>query len=207
MQLLTEKYQKLDQPFVDLNSDITDTDLVSALELYNNVITTGYGSPDIRLRSFAGCTWLRFPNRIFYDESDIDWYWLSHFLQKPIDEVERTVLEQTAQNYKPILSKVLTALSNKLGGKYLVHGVEINTLKPMQTIKSHMDKHYLDDQTHRVHLVLETNDQTFLTCGGETKNFPRGSLFIINNRMEHSGINNGISLRTHMVIDCVEYID
>ena len=127
------------------------------------------------------------------------------FLGNNIQDEEKNILTETSKQFKPILNKLTMALSNHLGGNYLPFGVELNTLKPGQEILPHVDKHWLDEQTHRVHLVLETNSQALMTCGGVTRHFPKGSSFILNNKIEHKVVNNGATSRTHLVVDCIEY--
>lgn len=101
----------------------------------------------------------------------------------------------------PLSSKMMTSLELYTNQKLYAFGVEINIVLPGAEIKSHVDSHFLDKESHRIHLVLETNEKSYMICNQEKKHFPVGSCFIFNNLMWHSVLNEGTTPRTHLVVD------
>jgi len=48
---------------------------------------------------------------------------------------------------------------------------------------------------------IVTNEDTLLTCGGETVNMKEGYAYEVNNQREHSVVNKGKTNRVHLLID------
>jgi hypothetical protein len=100
----------------------------------------------------------------------------------------------------PIIQTCQTELMRRLGRAVQLQGCEINVMHPQSQIHEHSDAH-ASNTCLRVHVVISTNPDALITCGGDTRHFAQGQAFLFNNQRPHSVINGGSTDRAHLVID------
>ncbi len=69
---------------------------------------------------------------------------------------------------------------------------------------------YIDEHTdgagsnllaHKIHIPLQTNNDTTMTVNGQTKHLQKGHAYEVNNIVPHSVENNGKTDRIHLVFE------
>jgi len=143
-----------------------------------------------------------------YPELDTDENWgnfFKDFLKIEETPEHRRFYKDAVAFYKPYVFTLMDTLEAYTGKKHFAHGVEINMMPAHSSIKAHTDNHPYDVQTHRVHLVLSTNNDSYMICNGERRHYDKGQCFIFNNKMRHSVHNDGDTPRTHLVIDFLQF--
>lgn len=195
---------KLDVPFQSLTVDIAKEEIDNLLAYIKNPAVQHLLTPNsTRSDAFAGSKYIRLANGCINPEENTDANWNSLFRWLKLDPTtERMEFYYNVRDLiTPLTTKMMAALVDYNKQQYYTHGVEINTVLPNTQIKSHVDGHRLVEETTRVHLVLETNNESYITCNDEKRHFDTGECFILNNLMRHSVQNNGTSPRTHLVVD------
>lgn len=195
---------KLSVPFQSLTVDIAKEEIDNLLAYIKNPAVQHLLTPNSKGRNvFAESKYIRLANGCINPEENNNASWNSLFRHLNIDPTtERMEFHYNVRDLiVPLAAKMMAALINYNQQQYYTHGVEINTLPSNTQIKSHVDDHRLVEETTRVHLVLETNNESYMTCNGEKRHFDLGECFIFNNLMWHSVQNNGSSPRTHLVVD------
>lgn len=71
------------------------------------------------------------------------------------------------------------------------------------SIAEHRDMNFSLTHSHRVHLPIVTNGETWFSVGNESINMREGQVYEINNRRLHSVANNGTEDRVHLILDYV----
>ena len=111
--------------------------------------------------------------------------------------------ELTSKVYE-VVDKAIKSLGNPKG---INHGPKTRVVRLMLAklrvggvITPHEDHGNLL-LTHRVHFVIQTNDQCKFTIGDEDFLFSEGMCFDLNNANTHSVTNNGSSERIHLICD------
>lgn len=201
---------KIKEEFVELDVKISEKELDDAYNHFADISKTDYCTPEyVRSDKFYGAPWLRFPLRCMYESAsngtDLDNFIINTLKKQPTHDLV-SFYQQAIAFYKPYTFKMLDALESHLGHRYYILGTEINMLPPGGEIKPHMDNHYLDYTSHRVHLVLGTNEHAYMFCGMQAKHFEKGKCFIFNNKKLHYVRNSGDTPRTHMVVDFLQYL-
>jgi hypothetical protein len=79
--------------------------------------------------------------------------------------------------------------------------VIIVRLFPEGIISKHKDEGFYSEMTNRFHIVIETNDQTWLQIGNEKLHMPEGTIWQFNKHEIHFGANEGNTPRTHLIVD------
>jgi hypothetical protein len=195
---------KLAVPYQSLTVDIAKEEIDNLLAYIKNPAVQYLLTPNSKGRTvFAESKYIRLANGCINPEENTDANWNSLFQHLGLDpNTERMEFYRNVRDLiTPLATKMMTALVDYNKRQYYTHGVEINTLPPNTQIKSHIDDHRLVEETTRVHLVLETNNESYMTCNDEKRHFDQGECFIFNNLMWHSVQNNGASPRTHLVVD------
>ena len=195
---------KLNVPFQSLTVDIAKEEINNLLAYISDPAVQHLLTPNIKGRAdFAESKYIRLANGCINPEENTDANWAGLFWHLGLDNsIERMEFSRNVRDLiTPLATKMMSALNNYSQQQHYTHGVEINTLLPNTQIKSHIDGHRLVEVTTRVHLVLETNNESYITCNDEKRHFDTGECFILNNLMRHSVQNNGTSPRTHLVID------
>jgi|LauGreDrversion4_1035100.scaffolds.fasta_scaffold00612_19 hypothetical protein len=149
---------------------------------------------------FDGSTFIRFPNATFVDDSAIyDYLYNTNFCGiKSFPKRHR--LEQW-DLLCDIVSPLIAFMKSQLTEECEPIGAEINVLPPGVNILPHVDRHPLLNETYRVHIVLCTNEKTFMIGDLIPTHWPQGSCFIFDNTIRHGVENNGSSPRAHLVVD------
>lgn len=93
-------------------------------------------------------------------------------------------------------------LRKKNPSGYIVRMIIVRLLAQGE-ITPHVDNGYSLCRCHRVHIPLVTSDKTSFTVGDESKNMQEGEIWEINNRRDHSVVNNSDQNRIHLIIDYV----
>ena len=149
---------------------------------------------------FDGSTFIRFPNATFVDDDNIYNY---------LHDANFCGIKSFPKRYRlehwdllcGIVSPVIAFMKSQLTEDCEPIGAEINVLPPGVNILSHVDRHPLLNETYRIHIVLCTNEKTFMIGDETPKHWPKGSCFIFDNTIRHSVENNGNSPRAHLVVD------
>ena len=195
---------KLSRPYQSLSIDVSQEEINNLLTYIKNPAVQHLLTPNSKGRTvFAESKYIRLANGCINPEENNDDNWTSLFRHLGLDPSpeRREFYYNVRELIVPLVAKMMAALNNYNQQQYYTHGVEINTLPSNTQIKSHIDDHRLVEETMRVHLVLETNNESYMTCNGEKRHFDQGECFIFNNLMLHSVENNGASPRTHLVVD------
>lgn len=82
----------------------------------------------------------------------------------------------------------------------LVRG-EIVNLRPGKKLTPHVDIHWFHKESKRIHIPIITNRKSFLTFEDRLYHLTVGKIYEINNRIMHSGFNEGTSDRVHVILD------
>lgn len=98
------------------------------------------------------------------------------------------------------VSPIVDYVYNLYTDHKMVRG-EIVNLKPGKSLSPHIDIHWFHKESKRVHVPIITNDASFLTFEDRNYHLDVGKIYEINNRIMHSGFNNGTSDRVHVIID------
>ena len=195
---------KLPVPFQLLGLNVNKEEIDALLSYIKNPKIQHLLTPESsRSEEFYGSNYIRLTNGCINpgENNETNWNNFFDWLEiKPTTE-HRNFYYNVSDLVVPFASKIMTSLGSYTNQKLYTYGVEINTVLPGSEIKSHVDSHFLDKETHRIHLVLETNEKSYMICNNEKRHFTVGSCFIFNNLMWHSVHNNGASPRTHLVID------
>ena len=185
---------------------------ISVLDRLNNFLKTDL-SPYERSNSyrpgfFDGSVFIRYPNAsLVKDEHVYNYLYTTNFNgiknhpHRFIDEKWNSLVKLT----EPLVNHILGVLPVPCEAI----AAEINILPPGVNILPHVDKHQLLQETHRVHIVLDTNDKVFMFGDKEEKHWPKGSCFIFDNTLRHNVKNDGNTNRAHLVVDCLplEYVE
>lgn len=164
---------------------------------------------DNKLRGnfFDGSMFIRFPNTIFVENQEMyDYLYKSNF--NNISKLPQRFYDKKWNEFCAVVQPLIKKMQSLLPVEAEAIGAEINILPPGVNILTHKDHHQLLNETHRVHVVLETNDQSYMIGENLKKHWPVGSCFIFDNTMKHSVENNGNTFRSHLVVDFlpVEFI-
>lgn len=68
-------------------------------------------------------------------------------------------------------------------------------------ISEHRDLNFSLTHSHRVHVPVITNDQVWFNVGSERRNLKAGEIVEINNRRNHSVVNESDEDRVHLILD------
>lgn len=195
---------KLPVPYYPLELNVDYEEISALLSYIKNPSVQEFLTPEHqRGKEFQGSNYIRLVNGCIEPRENNDKNWNNFYKWLKINPtLEHTNFYKNVRNLVvPLAAKMLTSLTDYTKQKHYTHGVEINTILPGTDIKGHVDDHLAVEETHRVHLVLETNENSYMICNNEKRHFPVGSCFIFNNSMWHSVHNTGTCPRTHLVID------
>jgi aspartyl/asparaginyl beta-hydroxylase len=96
-----------------------------------------------------------------------------------------------------VLQKILSYFS--AGG--VVTRVQLARMQPGAMIRRHVDQSLVLLASHRVHLPLSTNQDVEFFIGNQSYHMPVGSMFELNNRLQHAVENKGQTDRVHLIVD------
>jgi hypothetical protein len=196
---------KLPVPYCPLELNYRNEEIYTLLSYIKDPSVQKFLTPEKqRGKEFYGSNYIRLVNGCMYSEGNNDKNWGKFFDWLEISEPTQEHInfyKNVRDLVVPLAAEMSASLSEHSKQKHYIHGVEINTVLPGTEIKGHIDEHLIVAQTQRVHLVLETNENSYMICNNEKRHFPTGSCFIFNNLMWHSVHNDGSSSRTHLVVD------
>lgn len=100
------------------------------------------------------------------------------------------------------LSIDLTKTLSDSFGMGSIYNIQFSLLPPLSSIKSHYDTGLVFSLSHRVHLPIITNDQSFFKIGDQEFKFKVNQLVEINNKKIHSVVNKSeTEKRVHLILD------
>jgi hypothetical protein len=121
---------------------------------------------------------------------------LPYLISKP----EQLVPSQS----KSILINSVTPLINlileRMQGYKIVRGELVNLIAGKSLVE-HIDIYWFHKESRRIHIPITTNEHSKLTFEGRPHHLSVGNVYEINNRILHSGYNNGTSDRIHLILD------
>ena len=96
----------------------------------------------------------------------------------------------------PLIQMLLISMPN-----YKIVRGELVNLLPGASLTEHIDIYWFHKSSKRIHVPLITNSQCKLTFEGRPYHLELGKVYEINNRILHSGYNNGETDRIHLILD------
>lgn len=99
--------------------------------------------------------------------------------------------------------RLLTPIVESLSRFYSItdYVALLANLRPGGAVNPHQDSGEFLTTTHRVHVPIRTNPQSFYSVGLGTIHMPMGSVWEIDNQCTHAVINNGDTDRIHLIIN------
>jgi hypothetical protein len=87
--------------------------------------------------------------------------------------------------------------------------LQLATILPGQKLKWHMDTYLYQQFSNKIHIPLQTNEETTYEIFLEDKTYKKthmsaGSIWNINNLVLHRSVNLGTTSRTHIIIDFID---
>lgn len=119
----------------------------------------------------------------------------------PISKPEKNYTEEQSailKASKPLLDWIMS-LPEFVGYKW-IRG-EVATLLPGVTLGWHKDPQWFHDNCVRLHVPINTNEKCVQLWTDEEYHMEMGNLYELNNRVIHSATNQGITPRTHLILD------
>jgi hypothetical protein len=145
-----------------------------------------------RYPAFATTQWLLFPAFYRYDK-------YADILNSP--------QLKAFKDFVDICSPAIEYVES-LHPDFMVFYTEINRIQPMYNVARHIDNRWYLEQSKRMHVVLETNDDCSFMVDDKKATFSKGQVFEFNNYLYHSVHNQSPDkYRTHMVIDLIPKYD
>lgn len=114
---------------------------------------------------------------------------------------DRILWEDWKEVIEPLL-EVTTKMYGYNRAKY--PRIMLAKLPAGESIKPHIDRSQAAQFPHKVHIPLVTNNETFFILDGEKIRMKLGTVYEVNNRKNHSVINNGIGDRIHLIFELFE---
>ena len=105
---------------------------------------------------------------------------------------QRTLLELC----KPVCDQVISMFDNHV----FLRG-EVATLMPGVQLGWHRDPAWFHEHCHRIHVPVKTNEKCLQLWRDFSQHLEPGHIYEINNRTQHSAVNNGDEIRTHIILD------
>lgn len=98
------------------------------------------------------------------------------------------------------VTPIVKFIDNLYPNYKMVRG-EIVNLTPGKSLSPHIDIHWFHRESRRIHIPVVTNRDSFLTFENRKYHLEVGKVYEINNRIIHSGFNNGSTDRIHVILD------
>lgn len=83
----------------------------------------------------------------------------------------------------------------------IVTRIQLARMSPGAKIDPHIDRSHMLIAAHRLHVPLTTNPEVVFVIDGKRISMEAGKLYELNNRVEHSVVNEGTDDRIHLIID------
>ena len=161
---------------INIKQELKDTNLWNWLNIRKAFYGSKHNSVDdivLRFQSVQG----KFKVKNFFDTEECSDFFVQQYLPHTME-----VIKQLTKGFS-------------------VGRIVIAKLKAGGIIDSHIDEGLYHKNYSRYHMVVDTNKEVVFTCLDEQQHMNEGSIWWFNNRVTHSVINNGITDRTHIVLD------
>lgn len=124
---------------------------------------------------------------------------LSYFLVERSEIKSKKFLNQFLK-----ISKDLIEILHLTYGRGSSDNIQFSLLLPNSKILPHVDIGEAFEDSHRIHIVLKTNEETEFIVNDRAYKFTEGIVFELNNQLKHSVYNNSIEEdRVHLIIDYI----
>ncbi len=143
------------------------------------------------------------------DTETINLAWDSDF--RHVNPTRHPMLQTFAEPLRPMFQLIADYYENsvrwqdyfrKNGHGYFIRA-NIVKLIAGGKIKEHRDKNFSLAHSHRIHIPIITNDKVIFNIGDLSMNMLEGEVIEINNRMNHSVVNDSQQDRVHLILDWV----
>jgi hypothetical protein len=121
-----------------------------------------------------------------------------------LPDTRMSYVQTNSKYYKKVFdffSDVFSQVEAMYNGK--IYRMIIVRLAANSTVGLHKDSGYSLENHHRFHLPISTHENCIFICGNDKINMVEGSIYEINNQLDHSVDNNG-NARIHMIFDIAE---
>jgi hypothetical protein len=98
------------------------------------------------------------------------------------------------------INPLINLILEKIQDYKIVRGELVN-LTAGKSLVEHIDIYWFHKESRRIHIPITTNEHSKLTFEGRPYHLSIGNVYEINNRILHSGYNNGTSDRIHLILD------
>lgn len=98
------------------------------------------------------------------------------------------------------VTPLINLILEKMQGYKIVRGELVNLL-PGKSLTEHIDIYWFHRESRRIHVPIITNTNAVLTFESRPYHLEIGNVYEINNRIMHSGANNGNNARIHLILD------
>lgn len=140
------------------------------------------------------------PDTAHADVSDI-WLWFNEIPQNPNDVInDIQTIPYPAWGRLPTLRKLVLDLIRRVDGVQLGRCI-VTKLPPGGIITPHVDQGAPAEFYTRYQIVLQSYPGALFYCENETANFHSGDVWWINNRVQHSVVNNSADDRIVCIVD------
>ena len=140
------------------------------------------------------------PGTAHADVSDI-WLWFNELPKDPLAVVnDIQTVPYPAWDQLPSLRRVVLDLMHRVDGVQLGRCI-VTKLSPGGQIAPHTDQGAPAEFYTRYQIVLQSLPGAMFFCEDENANFRNGEVWWINNRVEHSVINNSADDRIVCIVD------
>lgn len=121
---------------------------------------------------------------------------LPYLISKP----EQLVPSQSKSVLINAISPLINLILEKMPDYKIVRGELVNLL-PGVSLVPHIDIYWFHRESKRIHIPILTNTNAVLTFENRPYHLNVGKVYEINNRIIHSGHNNGTTDRVHLILD------
>ncbi len=112
--------------------------------------------------------------------------------------IDNPIWQQWEVYIKPILEQVKGYYPYETGA---FPRIMLARLKAGAGIKAHTDASPAARFPHKIHVPLQTNDQTFFYLGRKAYHFETGMAYEVNNNRRHAVVNEGSTDRIHLIFE------
>lgn len=123
---------------------------------------------------------------------------LPYLISKP----EQLVFSQNRYTLINAVTPLINLILEKIPNYKIIRGELVN-LFPGISLDPHIDIYWFHRESKRIHIPIVTNDDAILTFENRPYHLDIGKVYEINNRIIHSGYNNGITDRVHLILDLI----
>ncbi|MEM9274977.1 MAG: aspartyl/asparaginyl beta-hydroxylase domain-containing protein [Cyanobacteria bacterium P01_F01_bin.143] len=115
-----------------------------------------------------------------------------------LDVVEYPIWQEWKSRLEPIMEAATKPYGYEKGG---FSRVMLAKLLPHSKIPLHIDMFKSANNTHKIHIPIQTSPDVTFIVGYKKYHFPEGYAYEVNNAGVHGGINAGDTPRIHLIIE------